>query len=541
MIPGRVGGFSAGAVLPGGSDVSGKDHDSAQTVIAIKHLTGRSRGEVTWLAAPDCEVTLDAGYRVHVLGTHPEPHETGAVARFRLVDRHYEIEPAPGHEIWVNGRRVSVGRLNHGDTIEFGETGPLCRLRYFAEHTPVRNSVADIFGDVRTYLRVSRQRPARRAVRAAGALLGRLTFETTVLFRVTVLVTIAGLVFVAYQQQQMNTLLRRDIENAAAQLDNVGAALVSARKEALRPGDMAALRSELERRLLANVSRLEELEQRSTAAARVIAASSDRIAFLQGIYGFRERAGARMLRQAVNADGVPLLSLRGRPLLTLEGDGPVVELQFTGTGFLAGQGEVLVTNRHVALPWENSMGAEVLGALEVEPVMVRFIAYLPDNPEPVPLSLLRASEDADLALLRLEDGPARAPGLRLSGAPPRSGDEIIVMGFPTGLRSLLAQSGPEFIKELEAAENTGFWDVASRLAEEGYIAPLASRGIVGQVTASAIVYDAETTTGGSGGPVLDIDGRVVAVNSAILPEFGGSNLGVPGAAVRVLLEQAGIR
>ena len=43
----------------------------------------------------------------------------------------------------------------------------------------------------------------------------------------------------------------------------------------------------------------------------------------------------------------------------------------------------------------------------------------------------------------------------------------------------------------------------------------------------AVVYDAETTTGGSGGPVLDSAGQVIAVNAAILPEFGGSNIGVP--------------
>ncbi len=83
--------------------------------------------------------------------------------------------------------------------------------------------------------------------------------------------------------------------------------------------------------------------------------------------------------------------------------------------------------------------------------------------------------------------------------------------------------------------------MAARLAEKGHIAPLASRGIVGQVTRATIVYDAETTHGGSGGPVLDINGSVVAVNAAILPEYGGSNLGVPVARVRALLADAGLR
>jgi S1-C subfamily serine protease len=40
---------------------------------------------------------------------------------------------------------------------------------------------------------------------------------------------------------------------------------------------------------------------------------------------------------------------------------------------------------------------------------------------------------------------------------------------------------------------------------------------------------------GSGGPVLDLDGHLVAVNAAIMPESGGSNLGVPAAHGRLLI------
>ncbi len=155
--------------------------------------------------------------------------------------------------------------------------------------------------------------------------------------------------------------------------------------------------------------------------------------------------------------------------------------------------------------------------------------------------MVRASEDADLAVLRRKDVAEPMTGLKLADAPPAPGDDVIVMGYPTGLRSMLAQSGEDFIEELQKTEDTGFWSVAARLAEKGHIAPLASRGIVSQATPVTIVYDAETTHGGSGGPVLDIDGSVVAVNAAILPEFGGSNLGVPVAKVRVLLEDAGLR
>ena len=54
-----------------------------------------------------------------------------------------------------------------------------------------------------------------------------------------------------------------------------------------------------------------------------------------------------------------------------------------------------------------------------------------------------------------------------------------------------------------------------------------------------MVYDAETAQGGSGGPVLGLDGRVVAINAAILPEFSGSNLGVPVERAAPLLADSG--
>ncbi|MCH7882101.1 MAG: serine protease [Proteobacteria bacterium] len=53
-----------------------------------------------------------------------------------------------------------------------------------------------------------------------------------------------------------------------------------------------------------------------------------------------------------------------------------------------------------------------------------------------------------------------------------------------------------------------------------------------------MVYDADTTHGGSGGPVLDINGDVVAVNTAIIPGYGDSNFGVPVEYARRLLAEA---
>jgi S1-C subfamily serine protease len=114
------------------------------------------------------------------------------------------------------------------------------------------------------------------------------------------------------------------------------------------------------------------------------------------------------------------------------------------------------------------------------------------------------------------------------------------MGYPTGMRSMLAQTGDSFLAELQADKSLDFWAVAERLSQAQFIRPLASRGIVGQRSAATVVYDADTTHGGSGGPVLDINGHAIAVNAAIIPEYGGSNFGVPVEYARRLLAAAGV-
>jgi S1-C subfamily serine protease len=265
------------------------------------------------------------------------------------------------------------------------------------------------------------------------------------------------------------------------------------------------------------------------------------IVFLQGAYGFRQTRSNRMLRYTLGVDGNVILTPLGQPLITLDGDGPVAEREFTGTAFVVTESGVLLTNRHVALPWEDDASVEALGEQGLEPVLIKFIGYLPETTDPFPVKLLKASEDADLAVLLCEEVTGGIAYLQLAESPPKPGDEILVMGYPTGLRAMLAQTGDAFIEALQASKDLDFWSIAARLAEAQFIRPLASRGIVGQVTRATIVYDAETTHGGSGGPVLDIHGAVVAVNAAIIPEFGGSNLGVPVEHARQLLADAQVQ
>ena len=69
--------------------------------------------------------------------------------------------------------------------------------------------------------------------------------------------------------------------------------------------------------------------------------------------------------------------------------------------------------------------------------------------------------------------------------------------------------------------------VLVELAKRRLIRPLVTQGHVGDVLPDKIVYDAQTTSGGSGGPLLNRQGGVLGVTFAIVQGFGGSNFGVP--------------
>ena len=79
----------------------------------------------------------------------------------------------------------------------------------------------------------------------------------------------------------------------------------------------------------------------------------------------------------------------------------------------------LLTNRHVALPWEDDASAEALGEQGIEPVLIKFIGYLPETNDPFPVKILRASDGAELAVLLCEGVTGGIPHLRLGNTSPK--------------------------------------------------------------------------------------------------------------------------
>jgi len=521
----------------------GKDHrpEFVPFVAALEHLTGLNRGNVVWLGQASSDVILDNNGLVQLISSKEEKASKVPIARFIQTDDGFRIEAVNGAPVWVNGERVDAVRLENHDVIEFGETGPISRYSIYFNECPDHQTITDILIDTMAYLRNSRQPVSKRLLRACGHLSWRLRRQTTIMFRVGVIIAIAIIAGLVYQQQVMNDLIQREIAIGTEQLESFSRVITQARKEALTPDDLEILKQDLSNRIAVTKQRVGELERRSTASGRIITDAISSIVFLQGAYGFQEKDTGRFLRHQTDTNKKPIFLPNGLPLLSTGGDGPIAERQFAGTAFAVGNNGTLVTSRHVGLPWETDTNVQALSTRGLEPVMIKLIGYRSGEAEADAVKLLVASDEADIALLGFVDAGIQVKGLRLAPDPPTLGDEIILLGYPTGLRSMLAQSGEQFIKEIQKSDKLGFWEIAEQLAKFGRIIPLASGGIIGRVSSETIVYDAETTHGGSGGPVLNIEGSVVAINAAIIAEYGGSNLGVPASKLIKLFEKAGIK
>ena len=343
--------------------------------------------------------------------------------------------------------------------------------------------------------------------------------------------------------------LQRLLEQEQARLEGLSDLVADADQGSFSRADFEAARAELEDVLTQTEARVRTLEAAAGARERIIAEAGRSVIFIQGSYGFIDPASGRPLRYFYGQGDRPLRLPDGRTTVTTGGDGPLVQIFYTGTAFVVSDDGLLVTNRHVAFPWEFEDNAQFTLDAGFAAERLGFVGFLPGVEEPVELDAVVASDAADVALLRLvQPDPATSsrapvpipPALVIADVAPHLGDEVVLMGYPAGVEALLARADPNFAEGLLARGPVTFWEVGQALAVGGYIEPLYTQGIVGQVTEAMIVYDAETTSGGSGGPVVALDGTVVAVNTAVLGRFAGSNLGVPAHQVRALLARHGL-
>jgi S1-C subfamily serine protease len=390
--------------------------------------------------------------------------------------------------------------------------------------------MGEAFSDCRDCARHSGKGLLQRLRIVLGGTPVELVTQTSPRFRINLVIALVLVVAMMGALSWRNLRLEGHLAEERRRVEGLAELVESGENGSFSSADLDDVRSGIEDRLSDAMARVEALESRLESRQRVISDGMRSVVFLQASFGFVEAESGRPLRYA-SAAAPPVADMP----FTLEGDGAVVEVFYTGTGFVATEEGLLLTNRHVALPWEFDATAQLVIAQGFAPVMLRFRGFLPEEAEPFDVEHVISSDAADVAVLRCALAGGSIPPLQLLEQAPRPGEEVVVLGYPTGMHALMARADPAFVEELLAPGSVDFWELADALARGGYIAPLATVGVVGQVTTGSVVYDADTTHGGSGGPVLDLEGRVVAVNSAVVPEFGGSNIGVPAARAAALL------
>jgi S1-C subfamily serine protease len=286
-----------------------------------------------------------------------------------------------------------------------------------------------------------------------------------------------------------------------------------------------------------------DLVENRRAAERVIADCSPAVCVVQGAYAFgrKVRGEWRFLRE-LDAQPDPNDEANENLPLSLEGRGEVFKVEYTGTGFLADRAGIVLTNRHIAQPWwKNDAAAPILDAgFEARFLYLR--AYFPGRKRAVTFDPAQSivSNDADLAALRFHlDAEALPLPLPLASSDqlPR-GRRIVMLGFPSGLSALLARGDEEESERLSTSDDFDPIKVLDTLAARGYVRPLPAQGHVNDLVADKLLFDAPSEVGGSGAPVLDLEGRVVAINYGILKAFSGTNFGVPSRFAARLLDRA---
>jgi DNA-binding response OmpR family regulator len=300
------------------------------------------------------------------------------------------------------------------------------------------------------------------------------------------------------------------------------------------PGDASSLRKQLEE----TTARLKRVETESDSAEQVIRSYAPSVCLLHVSVSFVDRSSGRPLRYgAINPDGEPLHDSDGNPVYTLEGRAPEVRADFFGTGFIVSEGRIL-TNHHVAQPWWKNDELASVSTQGFSPSIAEFTAYFPDSTAGVPVSISEISEQADLATLKGDLSGLKRPVLKLDSRKEAaiSGQPLLSLGYATGISAILARAGDDAVNEIAKSTGGNPTGIVNELLRRKLIRPLVTQGHIGDVLPDKIVYDAQTTSGGSGGPLINRDGEVIGVTFAVVKGFGGSNFGVPIRFAQPLLK-----
>jgi S1-C subfamily serine protease len=454
-----------------------------------------------------------------VLGRHAEIFLGGAGRAFHLR--------ALEGEVFVNHREVEEVILEPNDLIEIGRHGPKMRFRVHAGKGRVQKPVSQIIRDAREVGQVSGVYALTQSM--FDDLRKRSSTRMRVVVPIALLLVATGAAYLggvlggrntededarAAQIRELSRLQKRLEDNRLVyerEIARLQRDLADVR--AGSAGDLEALRTEIER----HRAIVDGVIKRDSALKQVLNTYTRGVCLLHGIFQLNFRRGNK------------LIPLRG-------GDGKPLRIEYVGSGFLAAKDGHVITNRHVAHPWWGNKRVEPLIKRGLVPEFVRFDAIFPGGePLPVEIGSIRVSNEVDVAVVRVPKLEG-VPVLPLYRGPigRYRGERIILLGYPTGASGLLARA-ERSVAAAALQESEDLTTLIDELAERRAITPAVTQGALNEVKPTKLVYDADTTSGGSGGPVFGPDGTVVGVNFAVMRDFKGSNFGVPIHFARTLL------
>jgi S1-C subfamily serine protease len=508
----------------------------ARMTFALVHLSGPRRGHTQYFdqahlllgSDPRADLAFSPDGDFPVAPLQAELYQSECRVRLRNLE--------PASRTLVNDRPVDDVALADRDLIQLGPKGPTLRFRIrsaeYARCKKLREMLADA-RDVAGQGRLDGRASVGLFMRQLAYELRRnapLLTQLAVLGLLVVLIgVVAGFVYYTYtieqaHQRQIDALLKELQESRLSEAELIRRmnqerrrlAETLAAHEAETNRVLALLEEQRQKgapqqEIQALAQRLKTLETERTTAEVLIKRYGPSVCFLYLAYGFAQK---------------------GSP------EPPSVLLEYTGTGFLVDAEGLMVTNRHMTEPWtmDPRATADMVKA-GLEPKLVALRAYFPGRPEPYDVSLVRLSDRGDVAIGRLSPIPEGIAPIMIRRPPPRGipGEAVVVLGYPAGIEGILARIEDKAAVALLKGADHSLQKLVQEVANQAAIRPLATQGHISDVVPNRIIYDAQTTSGGSGSPVFDSHGEVIAVHSAIMTRFGAIGFGVPVDAVLELL------
>jgi DNA-binding response OmpR family regulator len=346
-------------------------------------------------------------------------------------------------------------------------------------------------------------------------------------------------------QQQLMERSRRALEDGARSSSTTGdpQKLQLQKKSQDLRSQIAISKAEnasaLQNQLTAVEGRLQRLETEGKVAQTIIQSYEPSVCLIHVVLAFRDHAtGLRLHYAGLTSSGEPTTDEHNNPLLSLTGSGPEVHLDVFGTGFLVSASGQILTNHHVAEPWWQNDDLKEMFDQGLEPVIAEMSAYFPGVPHGIAINTEKISPAADVAVVKGNVSELRIKQIALADGSRStvSGGPVVLLGYPTALGAILARAGTETLQSIATATKGDPKQVMEELARRNLIRPVITQGHIGEVLPDKIVYDAQTSSGGSGGPLFNNEGKVIGINFAMVREFGGSNFAIPVGYGKSLLK-----